>query len=37
MAGQGLGEIEHSGDAGVLQTLLGLLDTPDAVFAVVTP
>ncbi len=37
MAGQGLGGIEHSGDAGVLQTLLGLLDTPDAVFAVVTP
>ena len=37
MAGQGLGDIEQSGDTGVLQTLLGLLDTPDPVFAIVTP
>jgi alkyl sulfatase BDS1-like metallo-beta-lactamase superfamily hydrolase len=37
MAGGGLAGIEHSGDPGVLQTLLGLLDTPDATFAIVTP
>ena len=37
MGGQGLGDIEQSGDTGVLQTLLGLLDTPDPVFAIVTP
>ena len=37
MAGQGLGDIEQSGDTGVLVTLLGLLDTPDPVFAIVTP
>lgn len=37
MAGRGLDDIEHSGDPGVLQTLLGLLDSPDPVFAIVTP
>ena len=37
MGGQGPGEIEQSGDTGVLVTLLGLLDTPDPVFAIVTP
>ena len=29
--------VEMSGDAGVLATLVGLLDTPDPDFAVVTP
>ena len=37
MGGHGLEGIEHTGDAGVLQTLLGLLDTADPVFAIVTP
>lgn len=37
MAGQGPGDIELTGDPGVLQTLLGLLDTPDPAFAIVTP
>ena len=29
--------VEMSGDQGVLATLVGLLDTPDPDFAVVTP
>ena len=37
MAGHGLEGIEHTGDPGVLQTLLGLLDTPNPEFAIVTP
>ena len=37
LAGGGLDGIEHTGDTGVLQRLLGLLDTPDPGFAIVTP
>ena len=37
MAGHGLEGIEHTGDPGVLQTLLGVLDTPNPEFAIVTP
>ena len=37
MAGRGLEGIEHTGDPGVLQTLLGVLDTPNPEFAIVTP
>ncbi len=33
----GLDGIEHSGDPGVLQRLVGLLDRPDTNFAIVTP
>jgi alkyl sulfatase BDS1-like metallo-beta-lactamase superfamily hydrolase len=37
LAGGGLDGIEHTGDPGVLPTLLGLLDTVDHQFAIVTP
>ncbi|MEV0332722.1 alkyl sulfatase dimerization domain-containing protein [Nocardia sp. NPDC050717] len=37
LAGKGLDGIDHSGDPGVLQRLLGLLDDPDPNFAIVTP
>ncbi len=37
LAGQGLEGIQTKGDPGVLQRLLGLLDTPDPGFAIVTP
>ncbi|MEV6278868.1 alkyl sulfatase dimerization domain-containing protein [Nocardia sp. NPDC051832] len=37
LAGQGLDEIDHTGDLGALQRLLGLLDDPDPNFAIVTP
>jgi alkyl sulfatase BDS1-like metallo-beta-lactamase superfamily hydrolase len=37
LAGKGLDGIEHTGDASVLPTLLGLLDSVDHQFAIVTP
>ncbi len=37
LAGQGLDDIDHQGDAGVLGRLLALLDTPDRGFPIVTP
>jgi alkyl sulfatase BDS1-like metallo-beta-lactamase superfamily hydrolase len=37
LAGHGLDGIQAAGDQGVLQRLLGLLDTPDPGFAIVTP
>jgi alkyl sulfatase BDS1-like metallo-beta-lactamase superfamily hydrolase len=37
LAGNGLEGIQTEGDPGVLQRLLGLLDTPDPGFAIVTP
>jgi alkyl sulfatase BDS1-like metallo-beta-lactamase superfamily hydrolase len=37
LAGGGLDGIEHEGDAGVLQRLLGLLDSPNPGFPIVTP
>lgn len=37
LAGSGLDGIEHSGDPATLQRLLGLLDSPDPAFAIVTP
>jgi len=37
LAGNGLQGIQSAGDLGVLQRLLGLLDTPDPGFAIVTP
>ncbi|WP_342212993.1 alkyl sulfatase C-terminal domain-containing protein [Nocardia neocaledoniensis] len=37
LAGKGLDGIDVSGDPGVLQRLLGLLDDPDPNFPIVTP
>ena len=37
MAGHGLDGIEHAGDPAALSKLMGLLDTPDPAFAIVTP
>jgi len=37
LAGHGLDGIQAAGDQGVLQRLLGLLDSPDPGFAIVTP
>lgn len=37
LGGQGLDELEHDGDLLVLQRLVGVLDTVDANFAMVTP
>ncbi len=37
LGGSGLAGIDHTGDAGALQTLLGLLDSPDPAFPIVTP
>ena len=37
LAGKGLEGIQTAGDPAVLQRLLGLLDTPDPGFAIVTP
>jgi alkyl sulfatase BDS1-like metallo-beta-lactamase superfamily hydrolase len=37
MAGHGLDGISHEGDATALTTLMGLLETPNEAFAVVTP
>ena len=37
LAGRGLDGIQHTGDPAVLTTLLGLLDTPDPAFPIVTP
>jgi hypothetical protein len=37
LAGQGLEGIQTAGDLDALQRLLGLLDTPDPGFAIVTP
>ena len=37
MAGRGLDGIDHDGDAGVLQRLLGLLTTPNRGFNIVVP
>ncbi len=37
LAGQGPGDLASTGDPGVLPRLLGLLDTPDPGFAIVTP
>jgi alkyl sulfatase BDS1-like metallo-beta-lactamase superfamily hydrolase len=37
LAGQAPGTLASTGDPGTLQRLLGLLDTPDPGFAIVTP
>ena len=37
LAGQGDEGLTSRGDTGVLHRLLGLLDTPDPGFAIVTP
>jgi alkyl sulfatase BDS1-like metallo-beta-lactamase superfamily hydrolase len=37
LAGNGLDGIQTQGDPGALHQLLGLLDTPDPGFAIVTP
>ena len=37
LAGRGLDGIQVSGDPAVLTALLGLLDTPDPAFPIVTP
>ncbi|MFC7306480.1 alkyl/aryl-sulfatase [Streptomyces monticola] len=37
LGGKGLGDIEVEGDASLLQRLLGVVDKPDPVFAIVTP
>ncbi|MFI2470099.1 alkyl/aryl-sulfatase [Streptomyces globisporus] len=37
LGGLGLDDIEHTGDPGVLTTLMSVLDTPDPGFAIVTP
>jgi alkyl sulfatase BDS1-like metallo-beta-lactamase superfamily hydrolase len=37
LGGHGLDGIDHQGDASVLSRLIGLLDTPDPSFAIVTP
>jgi alkyl sulfatase BDS1-like metallo-beta-lactamase superfamily hydrolase len=37
LAGRGLDGIQHTGDPAVLTTLMGLLDTPDPAFPIVTP
>jgi alkyl sulfatase BDS1-like metallo-beta-lactamase superfamily hydrolase len=37
LAGNGLEGIQTNGDPGALHQLLGLLDTPDPGFAIVTP
>lgn len=37
LAGNGLDGIQTAGDLDALQQLLGLLDTPDPGFAIVTP
>ena len=37
LGGGGLDGIEHSGDPATVQRLLGLLDSPDPAFAIVTP
>ena len=36
-AGRGLGDVERTGDPAALDELLGLLDTPDPDFPIVTP
>jgi linear primary-alkylsulfatase len=37
LAGHGLDGIEHTGDPAALSKLMGLLDTPDPAFPIVTP
>ena len=37
LAGRGLDAIQHTGDPAALTTLMGLLDTPDPAFPIVTP
>jgi alkyl sulfatase BDS1-like metallo-beta-lactamase superfamily hydrolase len=37
LGGHGLAGIEHTGDPAVLGRLLGLLDTPNVAFSIVTP
>jgi len=37
LGGRGLDGIEHTGDPAALRKLLGLLDTPDPAFPIVTP
>jgi alkyl sulfatase BDS1-like metallo-beta-lactamase superfamily hydrolase len=37
LAGHGLDGIEHTGDPATIQRLMGLLDTPDPAFPIVTP
>ncbi len=37
LGGAGLDGVQHDGDPGVLQRLLGVLDEPDPAFAIVTP
>jgi alkyl sulfatase BDS1-like metallo-beta-lactamase superfamily hydrolase len=37
LAGRGLDGIQHTGDPAVLTTLMGLLDSPDPAFPIVTP
>jgi alkyl sulfatase BDS1-like metallo-beta-lactamase superfamily hydrolase len=37
LAGHGLDGVEHTGDPAALSKLMGLLDTPDPAFPIVTP
>ena len=37
LGGKGLGDIKVEGDASLLPRLLGVVDKPDPVFAIVTP
>ena len=37
LAGHGLDRIEHTGDPAALSKLMGLLDTPDPAFPIITP
>jgi alkyl sulfatase BDS1-like metallo-beta-lactamase superfamily hydrolase len=37
LAGAGMDGVEHAGDLGAIQRLLGVLDTPDVNFPIVTP
>ena len=37
LAGGQLGGVEHDGDLGVLERLLGVLDAAEVNFAIVTP
>jgi alkyl sulfatase BDS1-like metallo-beta-lactamase superfamily hydrolase len=37
LAGNGMDGIEHTGDPAALSKLIGLLDTPDPAFPIITP
>jgi alkyl sulfatase BDS1-like metallo-beta-lactamase superfamily hydrolase len=37
LAGHGLDGIEHTGELAALSKLMGLLDTPDPAFPIITP